>query len=192
MPYKAYWATSLTGGTTGCLDKIDGADLADKDIALVILSTGDVYEYWLDDDSAAGESSPDIIAPDNNGGDKRWLLKSINNQDLTTDASPTFGGLTLTGGFKANLVTKTANYTATNADYTILCNASGGSFTVTLPTVASHTNRIYNIKKIDSSANTVTVDGNASETIDDSTTAVLTTQYESITIQSDGSEWWII
>ena len=96
------------------------------------------------------------------------------------------------GGFIGDLVTKTGNYTVTATNHTIICNATGGSFTITLPAVASHEGRIYCIKKIDSSANTVTVDGNGSETIDDATTAVLTTQYESITIQSDGSEWWII
>ena len=103
-----------------------------------------------------------------------------------------FDGTVKTNGFITNLVTKTSNYTATVEDYTIICNASGGAFTITLPVVASHTGRIYHIKKIDSSANIVTVDGNASETIDDGLTAVLTVQYESITIQSDGSEWWIL
>ena len=118
-------------------------------------------------------------------------------QDIRTSASPQFVGGTFTGtvntkGFIGNLVTKTSGYTATATDYTILCNASGGAFTITLPAAASHTGRIYHIKKIDSSANAVTVDGNASETIDDGLTAVLTVQYESITIQSDGSEWWIL
>jgi hypothetical protein len=138
------------------------------------------------------------------GGANRTVTLSGNptladwfDQAVKIASSPTHVNLTLTGtlntkGFKPTLVTKTGNYTAIATDYTILCNATGGSFTITLPAVASHTNRIYNIKKIDSSANTVTVDGNSSETIDDATTAVLTTQHESITIQSDGSEWWII
>ena len=112
--------------------------------------------------------------------------------DSPTFVSGTFTGTVNTKGFIGNLVTKTSGYTATATDYTIMCNASGGSFTITLPAAASHADRIYHIKKIDSSANTVTVDGNASETIDDGLTAILTVQYESITIQSDGSEWWIL
>lgn len=116
---------------------------------------------------------------------------------IGADAAPTValdvtGDIKFSGGLQANLVTKTGAYTATASDFTIICNAFGGAFTITLPAVASHTGRIYHIKKIDSSANTVTVDGNSSETIDDSITAILTAQYESITIQSDGSEWWII
>lgn len=68
-----YGATSLIGGGSGALDAIDGAGLSDGDGALVIAS-GYHFTYVLDDDSAAAESSPDIIAPDDNPGDKRWIL----------------------------------------------------------------------------------------------------------------------
>jgi len=85
---------------------------------------------------------------------------------------------------------KTANYTATGDDYTILCNASGGDFTITLPAASGVTGIVYNIKSI--SAGSVTVDGNASETIDGATTQVISTQYDSIMVQCDGSNWHII
>lgn len=74
MPHKAYWASVLIGGGTGALDKIDGASLNDKDMAMVVDSTDQVFIYWLDDDSAAAERSPDVISPDTNAGDKRWIL----------------------------------------------------------------------------------------------------------------------
>jgi hypothetical protein len=51
---------------------------------------------------------------------------------------------------------------------------------------------MYHIKKIDSGAGNVIIDGNASETIDGATTYTLTTQYESVTIVSDGATWWIV
>ncbi len=72
-----YGATALTGGGTGALDKLDGDDLSDKDGALVILATG-IHLYILDDDSGAGENSPDIIAPDTNPGTKRWIRVDMN------------------------------------------------------------------------------------------------------------------
>jgi len=72
---NVYPATGLIGGASGDLDNIDGADLADQDGAIVITESA-VYTYHLDDDSAAGEDSPQIIAPDDNPGDKRWLLKN--------------------------------------------------------------------------------------------------------------------
>jgi hypothetical protein len=78
------------------------------------------------------------------------------------------------------------------ADYTIVCDATNGAITVDLPATASFTNRILHIKKVDSSANAVTIDGNASETIDGALTAVISVQYNSIPIQSDGSNWHIL
>jgi len=95
----------------------------------------------------------------------------------------------------------TPNLTASNAyailatDYTVLINDSDadvtGTVTVTLPAVASSTGRILTIKKI-GSAQTVTVDGADAETIDGATTVDITVQYNSITIQCDGTAWWVL
>lgn len=75
-----YWATSLTGGGTGALDSIvDGDDLADLDGAVVITASN-IYTYSLDADSGLTESSPDIISPDANAGDKRWILTSVDSK----------------------------------------------------------------------------------------------------------------
>jgi hypothetical protein len=52
--------------------------------------------------------------------------------------------------------------------------------------------KILNIKKIDSSGNTVTIDPDGSATIDGAATKVLTTQYEHTTIQYDGTNWHTI
>lgn len=95
-------------------------------------------------------------------------------------------------GLTPSIATKTANYTLVSNDYTILGNDAGGSFILTLPPAATNANRIYNIKKINSSTNTITVDANASETIDGSTAYVLRIQYQSITIQCDGTSWYIL
>ena len=104
----------------------------------------------------------------------------------------TIGGTTVTNGLVLPVVTKSSNYTATATDYLILCDASGGAFTISLLASATVTGRQYTIKKIDSSGNSVAIDGNGSETIDGTTTKSLNLQYDSITIQSDGSNWFII
>lgn len=88
--------------------------------------------------------------------------------------------------------TITSHETLTSAFTVVLCDATSGVITVTLPAAADNEGRRYFIKKIDSSANAVTIDGNASETIDDSTTKVLSSQYDSAEIVCDGTEWWII
>lgn len=91
-----------------------------------------------------------------------------------------------------NLEHKTAAYTADAEDYTITCDATSAAFTVTLPAASGITGRIYVIKKTDASANAVTVDANASETIDGATTYSLAAQWKYVTIQSNGTNWVII
>jgi hypothetical protein len=101
------------------------------------------------------------------------------------------GTLKLGGGLTRVTVAKTGAYTATSSDHVILCDASGGSFTITLPAASGVSGIIYHIKKTDSSGNAVTVDGNASETIDGATTRIISTQYDSMMIICDGSSWHI-
>ena len=70
----AYYKQALTGGATNALDGINGTSLKNIDPAFVTVS-GVLYVYQLDASSGAAESSPDVIAPDNNAGDKRWWLQ---------------------------------------------------------------------------------------------------------------------
>lgn len=75
--------------------------------------------------------------------------------------------------------------------YTVLCDTSSNSITINLPAAADYQGFIYNIKLIDAT-NSVTIDGNGSETIDGSTTKSITTLYDTVRIQCDGSNWHII
>jgi hypothetical protein len=95
-------------------------------------------------------------------------------------------------GLVANVVSKTGAYTATASDHVILCDASGGAFTITLPAASGVTGLILHVKKTDSSGSAVTIDGNSAETIDGDLTIDLSLQYESVTIVSDGTSWHII
>lgn len=88
-----YCCIALTGGGLGALDKLDGAILNDKDGARVITESG-VYVYFLDEDSAAAENSPFVIAPNNNAGDKRWILQMPTANEIVGTGSP---ALSLTG-----------------------------------------------------------------------------------------------
>ena len=90
------------------------------------------------------------------------------------------------------VVTITGNTTLDADDTVVLCDASGGAFTVTLPAAAANETKRYFIKKIDSTSNAVTIDANGSETIDGQTTQVITIQYNSPQIVSDGAQWWIL
>ncbi len=60
--------------------------------------------------------------------------------------------------FDVAVVTKTGDYTVTVNDHVVLADASGGNITITLPALADIPDeKIYHVKKIDSSGNTVTV-----------------------------------
>lgn len=100
----------------------------------------------------------------------------------------------VTGGERQSCINviPVPSMTLTGSYFTILVDATGGAKTINLPAAASHTYRIYNIKKIDASGNAVTIDGAGAETIDGAATQVIAAQYDSYTIQSDGTEWWII
>lgn len=150
-----------------------------------------IGDRWLDT-----TADKEYVCVDTTVGAAVWLTPVI-VQDAEPSITPT-GQIWLdtstdaTGTESLAVATKTTSYTATNSDAVILCDASAAGITVTLPTAVGRLGRVYNIKKIDSSSFTVTVDGDGSETIDDGTTAILTVQYESITIISDGTEWWIL
>lgn len=116
-------------------------------------------------------------------GSANLFLKS--NGTDSSWASPAGSPLAITA--------KTANYTLTSSDDFVAVNGSGGSFTLNLPAAASNTGKLFRIKRNDMTlANVVTIDGNASETIDGALTVPLNTQYEEYTIVSDGSNWEIL
>ena len=81
------------------------------------------------------------------------------------------------------------NTTLNDAHHVVTVDATGGARTITLPTASGILGKVYVIKKIDSSANVVTVDGNAAETIDGATTITLPLQWSSTIMQSDGTNW---
>ena len=82
---------------------------------------------------------------------------------------------------------RTANYTAKVGDF-VLADASGGSFTVTLPAASAATNRTVSVKKTNS-ANTVTV-APPSGQIDNINSDPITAQWYSQDYFSDGTKWY--
>jgi hypothetical protein len=87
--------------------------------------------------------------------------------------------------------TITANYTINSADWLVKANAAGGNIIITLPSASIAPQRPYYVKRIDSSSNTVTIEGAGADTIDEAANKLLS-QYDSICLYPDGSEWWIL
>lgn len=138
------------------------------------------------------------------GFDYQWLDSTpglvlsdlINIHDVSTgeQVSATLTQLqTLIGGGPGagpvnTIVFGDSPYAASDGE-TILADASGGAITINLPAATSGAE--IKVKKIDATANLITVDGNGAEQIDGALTADLDVQYESFTLKSDGSNWFI-
>jgi len=83
-------------------------------------------------------------------------------------------------------------YTAgTNGETVILVNAVSNPITINLPPALDSLERVFYVKKTDN-VNNVTIDGDGAETIDGQPTAILSTQYQCLTMISDGTQWFII
>lgn len=87
----------------------------------------------------------------------------------------------------------TATTTLTNNDYILLADPSGGAITVNLPAVASvQPGRAFKVRST-GTTNAVTLDGNASETIDGSATKALASgAIHGVEIVSDGTAWFTV
>jgi len=139
-------------------------------------------------------------------GDGIWAVPAGGSGTLTADtdvaiASPQNGQLltysTSNGKWQnaaANQQTvavKSSSYTLTTNDQIVLGNANAAAITLTLPTAVGNVN-LYEIKKIDSSSNAVTVSTSGGQTIDGGSSAVIKVPYASISVVSDGSNWYIV
>lgn len=108
------------------------------------------------------------------------------NNDEVLVFQHTFGG---GGGENVNYTARTTTYTILATDYMIDCTS--GTFTVTLPPAATAGGgKVFVIKN--SGTGEITIEGDGSETIDGGLTAVMSTQWESLTVVSDGANYKII
>lgn len=122
------------------------------------------------------------------------LLPIVDISDTTQSGTGSTKKISLSNLLGYSFYSLTAStYTAgTNDETVILADTTSNDITITLPAAASYTKKVFIIKKVGSSSNKVTIDGNASETIDGDLTLVVNTIYTSITLLSDGSNWHII
>lgn len=97
------------------------------------------------------------------------------------------------GSLSLAIKTITASYTATAADNTILANTTTGALTITLPAPTAIAGRIYTIKKIGSGGidNDLTITPSTG-TIDGGTSYKIYNDWTYVTLQTDGSNWFII
>jgi hypothetical protein len=89
-------------------------------------------------------------------------------------------------------VTTTGSLAVYNGSALIEADATAGAIVLTLPdaTIPANKGRRYSIVKVDSTVNTVTVQGfNISQTISGAATATLSAQWTILHVVSDGAKW---
>jgi hypothetical protein len=93
---------------------------------------------------------------------------------------------------KFPITTITGSQTVNSSNRVHLCNAVAGDIDLTLPSATVASGNMYDFKKTDSSTNTVTLSGAGSSTIDGSNIKIIESQYDNLTIISDGYDWFIL
>jgi len=110
--------------------------------------------------------------------------------DVITPDSATFYIITdaaTEGPVIQPIKTVSSDYTILTSDYTVYTTAA---LTLTLPNAAGNQGVMYNIKNI--STGLVTVSGVSGDTIDGQPSVGISTQYQSISLQSTNSDWIIV
>ena len=194
--FGARFSVSVDGGGTINM----AANCGTSNIAITAGRIIHLAGFWVENPNITGgvvDYFYGLYLPNFTGAGVSWGVYQVGVNDnylagkcgLGTNA-PT-SRLDLKGSLAHKVVTKTANYTASD-ETVILCNATDGVIIITLPASASNPDRTYYIKKIDSSANQVTIDADGVETIDGALTYALTSQWDVVQIVTDGSNWFII
>jgi hypothetical protein len=97
--------------------------------------------------------------------------------------------LDIQGSLAAKTTISTSTSNTLGSEF-VFIYTGGSAATVTLPNAASITGRMYTIKN--SGSSTLTVNTTSSEQIDGATTYVMASQYQTISVVSNGTNWNII
>lgn len=158
----------LSGVTSAIQTQLDA-----KTLKSTLTAKGDIY-------AATGASTPARLAVGTDG----QYLKANSSTSTGLEWSSVSNNLTV--------VSKTTTYTATTTDDVILCDTSGGAWTLTLFAASGNSGKRLIIKKTTSDFTQLTIDPNSTETIDGQTTTTLDTQFETLTIVCDGTNWRVV
>jgi hypothetical protein len=93
------------------------------------------------------------------------------------------------GGY-SGAITVDSDQTVTSEFGFWFADATSAAITLTLPPANAHRGKSWTAKKVDSSVNAITI-ATAAGTIDGGASVTLSSQWDSVTVTSDGSRWLI-
>jgi hypothetical protein len=174
--------TDLSGntGSIGQFLKTDGTSLGFENITNNDLSNSSISVAG-NSVSLGGSVTPEVTDFSGNNGSAGQFLK-------TDGTSLSFENITI-----EETVTTSSNLT-TSGQTTVFADVSSGALTVTLASSDANDGRKVRVvdKAGNASNNTITVNTESTETINGQADAVITNNFEALTFQSDGSNWFIV
>jgi hypothetical protein len=99
--------------------------------------------------------------------------------------------LQVNGGVSVGTKSESSDYSMSSSDFVILAKAASKAVTITLPP-ASNTGQMVNIKKVDSSANSVTIQRHGTDTIEGAASKALNSQYAGLSLVAGGDGVWYV
>jgi hypothetical protein len=124
---------------------------------------------------------------------RTWVWPNVSDTFVGVAAVQTLTSKTLTTPKENGVTVATRNVTgtdtATATDYALTCDATAAGFVENLP-AATGSGQMFRIKKIDSTANAVTITPNGADTIDGAATKVLNTQWSSVDLIDTAAGKW--
>lgn len=163
MANNVYCANVGTGGSSGALDAVDGAGLADGDVGLLVDAAGNVSQFYTLNATLGGVAAPPVtISPVANAGNKRWeLVAGYVKGSLTINDGTNIGLMQFTSDIlelyqqKHGGVVRVSVEDGAGNKETALTATGGGS-------VAAYYD---NSKKVETTATGITVTGSILETV---------------------------
>lgn len=139
-----------------------------------------------------GVTDGDVAVADGNLTDGDAVFATASGLETQTAATARTSLDVSRSGFTKAERTVTSSDSLGTTDETVLVNAVGGLVNLSVLSAAALDGRRFTVKKIDSSANTVTLTCAGAETLDGSSSYVLDTEDDAVTIESDGTNWHIV
>jgi hypothetical protein len=160
---------------------------ADQDAGIRLYEGGDVKWHIFN-------SSPDSgLRIYNSDGSKTVFFGEQNSGNVGIGTTSPSSRLHVDGSMARAYKSVTASYTATSSDCIIAVEAPVIPVLVYLPSAVGIAGRVYTIKKTDATPNVVNVSTHPhAQTIDGSSFQSLGSQWEYITVVSNGSNWLVI
>lgn len=178
-PLKFTSGTLLTAPEAGAVEFLN-------DKLYFTQTTGPTRKTVATYDDSSGATG-DIYYRDSSGNLTRLAVGSTNQVLSISGGLPAWRQAVFTVNTQSG-----TSYTVSASDTVVIADATSNNVTVTLPAASTVNGYRFYVKRKDGSANSVTVARSGGDTIDGATSVTLDAQYTSITVVSDGSNWYIL